>query len=275
MIDGIDLEGAERKSTIGKFSVDYGYTTGSDHVPTTQFTEMVEYALEVAPSLKKGKAERLAFERWVNSPNFKVFMENEGFHEYDGEWYPNGSLVPVHIEYETIEFIASGGAITLTRNLATLGIKKNKNLVLKALKLKTTKPIEFGDKIVRKDVSSDLVVLGRLRTPIGDFENPVNILAQNSDVKGIRVLTQPAKGMTPDEYWERVNKPFIDNAIKDKAIFRFINDPRNPANQTTKFLNEKIPTYLHREYEYLKNHYKYKLNEDGYMIPSSRVNPKK
>ncbi|MEN7551832.1 RHS repeat-associated core domain-containing protein [Rapidithrix thailandica] len=130
VIDGIDLEGAERKSTIGKFSVDFGYTHGSDHVPYTQHTENIEYALKVAPELEQQEAYRIAYERWRNSPAYKVYMKKRGYHEYDGQWYPNGSIVPVNIEYEAIELAASFGLGKAVRKGVQWGLTRTGNEML-------------------------------------------------------------------------------------------------------------------------------------------------
>ncbi|MEN7550412.1 RHS repeat-associated core domain-containing protein [Rapidithrix thailandica] len=130
VIDGIDLEGAERKSTIGKFSVDFGYTHGSDHVPYTQHTENIEYALKVAPELEQQEAYRIAYERWRNSPAYKIYMKKRGYHEYDGQWYPNGSIVPVNIEYEAIELAASFGLGKAVRKGVQWGLTRTGNEML-------------------------------------------------------------------------------------------------------------------------------------------------
>jgi RHS repeat-associated protein len=92
VIDGIDLEGAERHSTIGKFSPDYGFTQGSDHAPDLgQFASNIHYDLEVAPKI------------WaMNSPNIRAVQRDErqramwqrqAYYRAQGKYlHPNGQV---------------------------------------------------------------------------------------------------------------------------------------------------------------------------------------
>lgn len=126
---------------------------------------------------------------------------------------------------------------------------------------------------------SDVNVVARR----GESLSGVTKMGQN--VGGINILRSPKwskiitkhtrNGVTDwakvsDEFWNTVNKPWLDDAIKRGDNFRFVSDPLNEVakyvNKNGKFIldvnGNKIKSIFWREFEYLKSK-GYRLMSDG------------
>jgi hypothetical protein len=153
--------------------------------------------------------------------------------------------------------------------------------------LKLNLPIEFGGKILKRD-GVDLYILGRTKGAKvtggeGHYAGTLNI----KEFEGVKVIRQGIPKHIQQQfpnsfekqtkaYWEEINKPWLDEAIKSGADIRFIQDPRLEQNavhilsdaqkKLEIFKNMKShKTYLYFEYQYLLDK-GYTLSENGLMV---------
>jgi RHS repeat-associated protein len=206
VIDGIDLEGAERKSKIGYYSSD-GYVQGSDHVPTNRIEETL-IQLKTVKSLKREAA-------IINSPEYKAtqkqayqeYIKTNGLVEYDGQLYANGSLAPSSAVEEAVEFIMTLGTSYFAK-------KATQKL------LSSSRTLYRGDSRPPWEIVSDGGFKAR-----GDFDDLIaNVIKANP--KSSFIATSKKKEIA-DLFAERSSNPTSSLYNKNLAYVYSISDNGN------------------------------------------------
>jgi hypothetical protein len=117
----------------------------------------------------------------------------------------------------------------------------------------TSKPVKFGQQVVKRE-GKDLYVLGRVKQ--ADVPGSATTGHFYNKGEGVNVLMTPIGEKTAKEFWQTVNKPWLDKAIKEGSDIRFIHDPRLAPDGS----------WLKKEYDYLIEK-GYHLDEvSGYMV---------
>ena len=120
-------------------------------------------------------------------------------------------------------------------------------------------------------------------TLVGENVGGINVL-RSPQWKAIQEKHHPLLAANPslywktvsDEFWETVNKPWLDDAVRRGDAFRFVSDPNLDAalyvTKNKKFVlynGERIRSIFGREVDYLKSH-GYAFRTDGTAVKELR-----
>ena len=129
--------------------------------------------------------------------------------------------------------------------------------------------IEYGGNLTARP-DETITVLGRFKGENGNVGTS-DLIGK----PGINVLHAPEKeGESREDFYNRVNKPFINDAIKSGQPIRLISDPNNVNNLYGKDDNDKIdyskPTFFKMELDQLKSNGL--IIQGGYAFPLFNFN---